>query len=71
MRAPYSYTLQKRSSSLLQFGQEDKITGQSIKRKSLLICFENCQGVPYSHRQSRNGMLNTFIIVNITLACKR
>ena len=30
-------------------------------KKSSLICFENCQGVSCSHRQSRNRMMNTFI----------
>ena len=40
-------------------------------KESLLICFENCQGVPCSHRQSRNRMMNTFIIGNITSICKR
>ena len=35
-------------------------------KESLLICFQNCQGVPCSHRQSRNRMMNTFITVNIT-----
>ena len=39
--------------------------------ESLLICFENFQGVPYSHRQSRNRKMNTIIIVNITPTCKR
>ena len=39
--------------------------------ESLLICFENCQGVPYSNRRSRNRMMNTFIKVNITPTCKR
>ena len=34
--------------------------------ESWLICFENYQGVPCSHRQSRNMMMNSFIIVNIT-----
>ena len=39
---------------------------------SLLICFENCQqGVPYSIRQSRNRIMDTFIIVNITPTRKR
>ena len=33
---------------------------------SLLICFENRVGVPYSIRQSRNSMMNSFITVNIT-----
>ena len=35
-------------------------------KESLLICFENCQGVPCYHRQSRNRIMNFFIIVNIT-----
>ena len=26
-------------------------------KESLLICFENCHGVPYSHRQNRNRMI--------------
>ena len=34
-------------------------------KESLLICFENCQGVPYSHSESRSKMMSTFIIVNI------
>ena len=38
-------------------------------KESLLICFENCQGIPCSHRQSRNRMMNTFIRVNITPIC--
>ena len=29
-----------------------------------MICFGNCQGVPFSHSQSRNRMMNTFTIVN-------
>ena len=41
------------------------------RRESLLICFENCQqGVSYSHRQSRNTIMNTFMLVNITPTCK-
>ena len=35
-------------------------------KESLLICIENYQGVPCSHRQSRNRMMNRFIIVKIT-----
>ena len=30
-----------------------------------MICFENFQGVLYSHRQSTNGMMNTFIVVKL------
>ena len=41
------------------------------KKESILICFKNCQGIPYSHRQSRkNRMMNTFIIVKTTSICK-
>ena len=36
----------------------------------LLIYLENWQGAPCSHRQSRNRMMNTFIIVNITPICR-
>ena len=50
----------------LQFGQEENISGNSIERRVyILIYFENWQGAPCSHRQSRNRMMNTFIIVNI------
>ena len=35
--------------------------------ESLQICFENYQYFPCSHWQSRNRIMNTFIIVNITL----
>ena len=38
-------------------------------KESLLIYFENCQCVPYCHRQSRNRIVNTFIIGNITSIC--
>ena len=31
------------------------------------ICFENFQGVPYSHRQNRNRMMNIFILVSVFL----
>ena len=34
-------------------------------KESLPICCENCLGVPYSIRQSRNRMINNFIIANI------
>ena len=34
-------------------------------KESLLIYFENWQGAHCSHRQSRNRMMNTFIIVKI------
>ena len=40
-------------------------------KESLLICFENSLVVPYFHRQSRNRLINTFIIVIIIPTCKR
>ena len=65
-------TLQKRPFFPLQFGQEENICGWKLRwKKSLLICFENFQGVPCFHRQSRNRMMNTFIIDNITSIFKR
>ena len=36
-----------------------------------MICFENWLGVPYSHRQSGNRMMNLFTIVNITPTRKK
>ena len=39
-------------------------------KQSLLIYFENCQGPVCFHRQSRNRMMNSFIIVNITSICR-
>ena len=40
-------------------------------KENLLICFENCLGVSYDHKQSRNRMMNIFIISNITPTCQR
>ena len=67
---PPSCTLQKRPFLPLHFGQEENIQGHSTE-KSLLVCFENFQDALYSHRKSRNRMVNTFIIVNIIPTCKR
>ena len=33
----------------LQFGKARNILGHSFEKKSLLICFESYQGIPYSH----------------------
>ena len=64
---------QKKHFLPLQFGQEKNISGQIYSswklnwKESLLIYFENCQDAHCSHKQSRNRMMNTFIIiVNIT-----
>ena len=42
-----------------------------IWKRSILICFWNCQDVPYSNSQSRKRMMNTFMMVNITPICKK
>ena len=39
-------------------------------KKSLLIGFQSCQGIPYSHRHSGKRIVNTLLIVNITTTCK-
>ena len=38
-------------------------------KKSLLICFESYQGIPYSHtgRVDRGCTVNTLLMVNLTL----
>ena len=51
----------KRSSSPRQFGKEDNTW--KLIWKSLLICFESCQGIPYSHRQSNKKMVRTLLMV--------
>ena len=55
-------TLPKKPFLPLQFGQEEI--------ESLLIYFENFQGAPFSHWQSSNRIMNTFIIVKITPICR-
>ena len=65
-----SSTLQKAFLSLSVWPRR-KYTWILIWWKSLLICFGNCQGVPYSHRQTRKRMINAFIMVNIAPICKK
>ena len=63
---PPSFTLPKNVSL-----QEENVSGNSIERRVyILIYFENWQGAPCSHRQSRNRMMNTFTIVNIAPICR-
>ena len=38
----------------------------SVSIKSLLICFDNCPVILYSHRQSRKRVVNILLMVNIT-----
>ena len=61
---PLLAPFQKRSLFPLQFGQEESISGNSIERRVYWFIWKlacaHC-----SHRQSRNRMMNTFIIVKI------
>ena len=51
----------KRSSSPRQVGKEDNTW--KLIWKSLLICFESCQDIPCSHRQSNKKMVRTLLMV--------
>ena len=42
-----------------------------IWKKSLLICFENYQGISYAHTGRVDKNVNTLIIININPICKR
>ena len=70
-KCPPSCTLQKRTSCLLQFGQEENIPGRSIERRAYWFILKITR--IFSVPTSRNRMMNTFIyiIVNITPTCKR
>ena len=65
---PYC-TLQKRSSSPIQFGQEENLPGHSIERRACWFVLKIARLFPIA--TSRNRMMNTFIIVNITPTYKR
>ena len=62
---PPSSTFQKRRSSPLQFGQEDNIPGHSMERRAYWFILKIAR--MFSIPTNRNRMMNTFIIVNITL----
>ena len=64
---PSSCTLEKRRFSPLQYGQEDNIPGNWKLKRGFTDLFWKSSGCSLSHRQSRNRMINTFTIVNITL----
>ena len=66
-----SYPVQKRPSSPPSLWLSRAYTWTLNWKEILLICSENCLGVPYSYRQSRNMMMNAFIIANIIPICKR
>ena len=59
-------TLPKKASLSLSVSTRREYIWKLNWNESLLIYLENFQGVPCSHTQSRNRMMNTFIIVNIT-----
>ena len=62
-----SCTLQKRffaSSSPLQFGQEENILGHAIEKRAYWFVLKTARLFPIL--TSRNRMMNTFVIVNIT-----
>ena len=66
-----SCTLQKKIFLSPSVWPKREYTWTLIWKKSLLICFDSCQGgVPCSNRQSRKRMMNTFIMVNITPVCR-
>ena len=66
---PPSCTLPKKAFLSLSVWVRREYIWKLNLKENLLICFENCQGVPCSHWQSRNRIMNTFIIVNITPTC--
>ena len=59
----------KNSSSPLQLGQEKNVLGHSVERRGYWFVLKIAR--TFSISTSRNSMMNTFIIVNITPACKR
>ena len=56
----------KKGLSLLSSLAKKRIYLESQLKWELNDLFGNCQSVSYFHRESRNRMMNTFIIVNIT-----
>ena len=62
-----SWTLQKRPSSPLQFGQEENILGHSLKAELTNLFWDRVSSV----LTRRNRMMITYIIVNINPTCKR
>ena len=68
---PLSCTLPKKVFLSLSVWARREYIWKLNWKESLLICFENCQGVPCSHKQNKISMMNTFITVNIALTCKR
>ena len=65
---PLPCTLQKRPSCSLQFGQEGNMPGHPIERRACKFIWKIARIFPIP--TSRNNMMNTFIIANITTTCK-
>ena len=63
MQPPFLHPL-KRPSSPLQFGQEENIPRHSTERRVCRFILRIARISPIT--SSRNRMMNTFIIVNIT-----
>ena len=68
---PHCWTLLKKAFLSPSVWARREYIWKLNRKESLLICFENCHGVTCSYRQSSNRIMNTFIIVNINLICKR
>ena len=55
----------KRTFLLLSVWPGTEYTWALIWKKSLLICFESYQGIPYSHTGRVDSSVNTLLMVNI------
>ena len=62
---PCSFHLLKKIVFSPSFWPRREYTWTFFWKKSLMNCFKNCQGIPYSHRQSRKKIKKTLVIVNI------
>ena len=66
---PFLHPPRKAFSLPLRFGQEKNIPGHSIENRAYWFVLKIARVFPFI--MSRNRMMNTFIIVNITPTCKR
>ena len=55
----------KKAFLLLSVWPGTEYTWALICKKSLLICFESYQGIPYSHTGREDRNVNTLLMVNI------
>ena len=65
------FSIQKRPSLFPSVWPGTECTWALICEKSLLICFESYQGIPYSHTGRVERNVNTLLMVNINPICKR